>query len=335
MRPTSRVQSRGQLAAIAWLRWRLFVNALRSNAGQAGVDSRAFSSRSHSPSADSAALSAWASPAFFCLSQGKPELLALLLWLVFFFWQVFPIMATAFTNNPDSSDLLRFPLSYRSYFLVRLAYGAFDPATALGSLWSFGILVGVGFAKPALLPWTLLVLLTFAVFNLLFMQMIFAWVERWLAQRRTREIMGILFVLLMLSFQLIGPLTRTFRKQRAGANDAATVRRSSGSGAGHASAGPRRRCHRARQCIRRLAGAFSSFALLCAFVLVDWLLPARAAAGAVSRREFERSGRRIRSAERSVSSGWAGICPDSQLRLQPSSKKKSAIFCAAAPCCSP
>jgi ABC-2 type transport system permease protein len=151
--------------------------------------------------------------AYLSISAGKPELLALPLWFVFFFWQVFPIMATAFTNNPDSSDLLRFPLSYGSYFLVRLAYGAVDPATALGSLWSFGILVGVGFAKPELLPWALLVLLAFAVFNLLLMQMVFAWVERWLAQRRTREIMGILFVLLMLSFQLIGPLMRHFERR--------------------------------------------------------------------------------------------------------------------------
>jgi ABC-2 type transport system permease protein len=151
--------------------------------------------------------------ATLAISAGRPELLALLMWFVFMFWQVFPIMATAFTNNPDSSDLLRFPLSYGSYFLVRLAYGAFDPATALGSLWSFGILVGVGFAKPELLPWALLVLLAFAAFNLLFMQMVFAWAERWLAQRRTREIMGILFVLLMLSFQLIGPLVGHFEKR--------------------------------------------------------------------------------------------------------------------------
>src|SRR6202034_3778534 len=84
---------------------------------------------------------------------------------------------------------------------------------ALGSLWSFGVLVGVGFAKPAVLPWTLLVLLVFVVFNLLFMQMVFSWVERWLAQRRTREIMGVLFVLVMLSFQLIGPFTRHFSRQ--------------------------------------------------------------------------------------------------------------------------
>jgi ABC-2 type transport system permease protein len=45
------------------------------------------------------------------------------------------------------------------------------------------------------------------------MQMTFAWVERWLAQRRTREIMGVLFILLMLSFQLIGPLAGRFGRQ--------------------------------------------------------------------------------------------------------------------------
>ena len=38
------------------------------------------------------------------------------------------------------------------------------------------------------------------------MQTVFAWLERWLAQRRTREIMGVLFILFMLSFQLIGPI---------------------------------------------------------------------------------------------------------------------------------
>ena len=203
------VQRRGQLAAIAWLRWRLFVNSLRSARGTLELVSRIMVSFAFAIGGLGGAFG-MAMAASLAISAGKPELLALPLWFVFIFWQVFPIMATAFTNNPDSSYLLRFPLSYSSYFLVRMAYGAFDPATALGSLWSFGILVGVGYAKPELLPWALVVLLVFAAFNLLFMQMVFAWVERWLAQRRTREIMGILFVLLMLSFQLIGPLVRHF-----------------------------------------------------------------------------------------------------------------------------
>jgi ABC-2 type transport system permease protein len=205
-------QRKSQLAAIAWLRWRLFVNALRSTRGQLELISRILVSFAFAIGGLGGAVGMGFAAAMM-ISAGKPEMIALLLWSVFVFWQVFPIMATAFTNNPDSSDLLRFPLSYRSYFLVRLGYGAFDPVTALGSLWSLGILLGVGFEKPSLLPWAFLVLAAFAAFNLLFMQMVFAWVERWLAQRRTRELMGILFVLLMLSFQLTGPLMQHFEKR--------------------------------------------------------------------------------------------------------------------------
>ncbi|MGD0162502.1 MAG: hypothetical protein ABSB39_08535 [Candidatus Sulfotelmatobacter sp.] len=208
----SDLHRRNQLAAIAELRWRLFSNALRTTRGKVELASRTLVTLAFAIGGLGGAFGMGIA-AFFLISAGKPELLALLFWFVFIFWQTFPIMATAFTNNPDSTDLLRFPLSYGSYFLVRLAYGAFDPATVLGTLWSCGILLGVVVAKPVLLPWALLVILTFAAFNLLTMQMIFAWVERWLAQRRTREILGILFVLLMLSFQMIGPLTRYFEKR--------------------------------------------------------------------------------------------------------------------------
>jgi len=207
-----RLRRRTQLSAIAWLRWRLFLNALRTTQGRLEFLSRVLVSIAFTILGLGGSLG-MGLLAFFCLSQGKPQWLASFLWIIFFFWQIFPVMATAFGNNADSSDLLRFPLSYGSYFPVRLAYGAFDPASAIGSLWSFGIVVGVSLAKPALFPWTLLVVVAFAAFNLLFMQMIFAWVERWLAQRRTREIMGILFVLLMLSFQLIGPLTGRYGKR--------------------------------------------------------------------------------------------------------------------------
>lgn len=201
-----------QLTAIAWLRWRLFVNTLRSRRAQLELLSGIFVTLAFSVLAFGGAFGMGVL-AYIFLSEGRTQLLAVFLWAIFFFWQFFPIMSTAFTNNPDSSDLLRFPLTYGSYFMVRLAYGACDPASIIGSLWTCGILAGVSFAKPALLPWALLVLLTFAAFNLLLMQMIFAWVERWLAQRRTREIMGILFVLLMLSFQLIGPLTGRYGKR--------------------------------------------------------------------------------------------------------------------------
>jgi ABC-2 type transport system permease protein len=200
-----------QLSAIASLRWRMFVNGLRTRRGKMELLSRiiiasVFAIFGFGGFATIIGLS------WYWVSQGQPEGLAYPMWAVFFFWQFFPLMATAFANNPDSSELLRFPLTYRAYFLVRLAYGYCDPASALGTSGLLGVLIGVTAARPTLFPWTLLVLILFALFNLVLMQMIFAWVERWLAQRRTREIFGVLFILFMLSFQLIGPMAERFSK---------------------------------------------------------------------------------------------------------------------------
>ena len=208
---TSTVHRRSQLTAIANLRWRMFVNGLRSKRGKMELLSRILVTLAFSVGG-LGGFSLATGLSWYFVSQNKAEYLAVVFWPIFFFWQLFPVMATAFTNNPDSGDLLRFPLTYRSYFLIRLAYGLFDPASALGCVGLLGILLGVTLARPVLFPWTLLVLLTFALFNLILMQTVFAWLERWLAQRRTREIMGVLFILTMLSFQLIGPAIEHFGK---------------------------------------------------------------------------------------------------------------------------
>jgi ABC-2 type transport system permease protein len=202
---------RTQLTAIAELRWRMFVNGLRSRRGKMELASRIIVASVFAIGGLGGFGLAIAISWFF-VSDGRPEFLAIPLWGVFLFWQFFPVMATAFTNNPDSTELLRFPLTYRTYLLVRLAYGYFDPASTLGSLGLLGVLIGVTVARPSLFPWTLPVLLMFALFNLVLMQMIFAWIERWLAQRRTREIFGVVFILFTLSFQLIGPIAARLSK---------------------------------------------------------------------------------------------------------------------------
>src|ERR1700731_1521020 len=202
---TTAIDRRGQLTAIADLRRHMFINGLRSKRGKMELASRLLITLFFAFGGLGGFIAATGFSWYF-VSQDNAEYLAILLWPIFFFWQLFPVMSTAFTNNPDSAELLRFPLTYRSYFLIRLAYGFFDPASALGTLGLFGILLGTTVARPGLFPWALIVLLTFALFNLVLMQTVFAWLERWLAQRRTREIMGVLFILVMLSFQLIGPV---------------------------------------------------------------------------------------------------------------------------------
>jgi ABC-2 type transport system permease protein len=207
--PSPAPQARQQLAAVAELRWRIFVNSLRTRRGRLELASRIFIGLAFAAGGIGGALGLGGA-AWFLIRQGNAEWLGVLLWPVFLFWQLFPLMATAFTQNVESSNLLRFPLGYRSYFLVRLAYGSLDPATAVAGLWLMGIDIGIGVARPGVLLWATVVLLTFALVNIVLARMLFAWLDRWLAQRRTREIMGILFFLFILSFQLIGPLLAVY-----------------------------------------------------------------------------------------------------------------------------
>ena len=202
-------QARQQMAAVAGLRWRVFVNSLRTFRGRLELASRIFISLAFLGGGIGGAVGLGGA-AWFLILHGNVEWLGTLLWPVFLFWQLFPLMATAFTQNVESSNLLRFPLSYRSYFLIRLAYGSLDPATAVASLWLLGIDIGIAIARPRALPWATIVLLIFALVNIVLARMLFAWLERWLAQRRTREILGILFFLFILSFQLIGPLIAAY-----------------------------------------------------------------------------------------------------------------------------
>ena len=202
-------QARGQFAAIAFVRWRLFVNSLRTIRGRLELVSRGLIFLGFATLGLGGSF-AMGAGAWYFASHGRAELLALLLWPVFLFWQLFPVMASAFTENMDSSNLLRFPLSFPSYFLIRIAYGSLDPAMAVGGLWLLGMAIGIGVARPAYFVVALAILLLFAIFNILLGQMIFTWVERWLARRRSREILGVAFLVVIVSFQFVGPFMRHF-----------------------------------------------------------------------------------------------------------------------------
>jgi ABC-2 type transport system permease protein len=202
-----------QLAAIAEVQWRMFVNVLRGKRGKLELLSRILLTTTLGILCLGGFAAAVGS-AWYLVSHDEAEYLAIPLWSIFFFWQIFPIMSTTFANNPDSSGLLRFPLAYRSFFIVRLTYGFFDASSILGCAFVFGVLLGIGAARPFLIPWAMVALATFALFNLVLMQAVYAWIERWLAQRRTREIFGVLFILTMLSFQVIGPILERVRNRR-------------------------------------------------------------------------------------------------------------------------
>ena len=206
-RLTPAPESRAQFGALARLQWQAFFNALRTTRGRLELGSRILTAAFFAAFGAGGCVALGAA-AWYFVRGGRPDDLALLLWLVFAFWQLFPLIATTFSESFDWSHFLRFPLDFRSYLLVRVAYGLFDPVAAVGGLWLLGIALGTGIGRPALFPWALLVLLLFAAFNILLTRMIFAWTERWLAQRRTREILSALLILCLLGFQFIGPVAR-------------------------------------------------------------------------------------------------------------------------------
>jgi ABC-2 type transport system permease protein len=196
--------ARAQYAALIRLRWRMFSNGMRSNQGALELGARTFSYLVYGVMG--LALGAGAGvTAYFLTSNDKWKFLPILFWVLAFIWQMIPVMLASFQEQFDLGILLRFPVRFGSYYLLYLAFGLVDISTILGGLCCTGIWIGVALARPAMLPWITLALAVFALFNILLVRAVFAWIERWLAQRRTREILGAVFMVGLLSLQLLNP----------------------------------------------------------------------------------------------------------------------------------
>jgi ABC-2 type transport system permease protein len=196
-------QARAQYAAMARLRWNMFRNGLRSRKGALELGARTVS------------LVIWAimgvtlgtgvAVGSYFLVLNAMYMLPILFWVLMFLWVMITVLLASFQEQFDLGILLRFPLRFGSYYLLYIVFGLADPATILGGLVSLGFLAGISAARPSLFFWTAISLFVFAVFNLLLVRAIFAWIDRWLAQRKTREILGAVFMILMLSLQLLNP----------------------------------------------------------------------------------------------------------------------------------
>jgi len=143
--------------------------------------------------------------AYFAVQRHHASLLVLLLWAALMIWQVVPVLAVSFRDSVDLSSLLRFPIGFGAYSLLFLIFGLLDVATILGTAALAGLAVGAGVADAGMLAWLLPALALFGIFNLLLTRAVFAWIDRWLAKRRSREILGVCFFLLILGFQLMNP----------------------------------------------------------------------------------------------------------------------------------
>jgi len=198
----SSTQTRAQYAAIAKLRWRIFVNQFRRKGGTGELIGQIITYPiaaifAFIPVVGSGGL-AWYITAF----PGKvPINLALLFWITFALAQFLNIQLGQPGTTFDPTQLIRFPLSVRSYIATRLFFGLLAPSNIIVVLMSFSMALGISIAEPSLALVAFAALFVFAATNIIFTRMIFAWVDRWLSTRRAREVFTALIFVFSLGIQ--------------------------------------------------------------------------------------------------------------------------------------
>ena len=148
---------------------------------------------------------------YLLASNHQFALFTIFFWGVFAFWQLLPILSTQLATSFDSSGLLRFPLRFSSFFALNIAYGLADPLSLTAIVWHFAMWVGIVSARPDLAGPVALVAVASIAMNLAFGRMAYAWLERFLSQRRTRELLFVFFMLIVFAFQFTGVVVQRYR----------------------------------------------------------------------------------------------------------------------------
>ena len=200
--------ARRQCAALVTMRWRMVANSVRSVQGAFEFGARSVALLVYSIMGLALGFGLGAG-AYSVVSNRHSEFIAALFWTVFVVWQALPIALASFQEQFDLAGLLRFPVNFGSFYVLNLVFGLVDVPTILGSICCVGILTGVTLARTALFGGTAFALAIFALFNILLARTVLAWVHRWLSRRRTREVVSAIFLLLMLSLQLLNPALRS------------------------------------------------------------------------------------------------------------------------------
>lgn len=229
-----------QLLAVAWLRWRIFVNGMfrKRPRGKGQVVGLVFgillriivwpmlAMIAVGPVAGSGFL------AWMAIAEGHPKSLGPLLLGVMLLWQFVSINGlsiAASTQNFDPASLVRFPLRFGRYFVLRSLLGLLTPSTIVGCLALLAAAVGIGVADRSLALRALVIMAVYALLNIYLTRMIGAWMERWLANRRFREIFSMLMALFAVSIQFLNLQRNTMRSPGVRSSWLMNVLHSSGS----------------------------------------------------------------------------------------------------------
>lgn len=211
--------ARSQYSALAAMRWGMFRHGLRSTKGAVELGAQVVILLLYSLMGLGLA-SGLGAGCYAIATHDHWEILPALLWAVFFLWQIVPVSLASFQQQFDLGGLLRFPVSFGAFYLLHLIFGLVDVSTIMGGFCCLGMLIGITAAQPALFGWAALSLAVFAAFNIFLVRAVFAWIDRWLAQRRTREIVSALFLVAILAANFLNPAFRQVKYQNPNSGEA-------------------------------------------------------------------------------------------------------------------
>jgi hypothetical protein len=206
---TPRLWTFRQILWVAGLRWRILRNSFRRKHSRLDLIGTIVLSILAVVFVAGVAFAFFAGARTLVLTE-RMEWLDLLFWSVLLWWQLFPIFVAAFGASFDFRNMLRFPMSLSGYYVIALAYGFADFAALSSLCWLGSIVAGCATASITMLPAVSIAAILFALFNVTLERLISSWFERLLAFRRTRELFFALFILFMVSLQLVGPFLNRY-----------------------------------------------------------------------------------------------------------------------------
>ncbi len=191
-----------QFGAIAYLRWRLFRNGFRRKGGTGELVARIIVFPFAllfvlGPVAGSIAT------AYLAASQHHLEYLSGIFWSIFAIQIIVSINISAPGLSFDPESLIRFPLSFPRYLTIRLFLGLLSVSTIIGTCALLGAATGATIGNPSIGVVVFAAAISLAVCNMLFVRMLFAWVDRWLSTRRARELFTALIFVFSIGIQYV------------------------------------------------------------------------------------------------------------------------------------
>jgi hypothetical protein len=140
---------------------------------------------------------------YVLLAKGKTRIVSMLLEGIFGAWVLGPVLIEGTSPSLDFREIARYPVSFRLYYLLNVAYGLLDPWALLCLVWLACIWLGIAAARPDLGVPAALWFLIFAALNLLFNRALFGVLERVVNSRRGQEALVAGLLIFMVSLQIV------------------------------------------------------------------------------------------------------------------------------------